>query len=423
MKKNILGLDLGTNSIGWALIEQGSDKREGKILGMGSRIIPMDASILGKFAEGSSISQTAERTGYRGTRRLRERHLLRRERLHRVLNVLDFLPEHYSQQIDFTKRFGQFKTETEPKLVWNKNNTGEFEFLFQDSFTEMVADFKAKGQDTRIPYDWTIYYLRKKALSKKIKKEELTWIILNFNQKRGYYQLRGEEEEENRNKLVEFHSLKITKVEADEETNAKGETWYSLHLENGWVYRRSSKTSLYDWKDKVRDFIVTTDIDENDEVKLNKDGEEKRSFRAPKEDDWTLVKKKTEQEIEQSQKTVGTYIYENLLQNPIQKIRGKLVRTIERKYYKDELKEILLKQIELQPELFTKELYNDCVRELYRSNETHQSQLSSRDFLHLFIDDIIFYQRPLKSQKSNIGDCTLEFRERKIHRLDKQERP
>ena len=34
--KKILGLDLGTNSIGWALV----DSKGQKILGMGSRIIP-----------------------------------------------------------------------------------------------------------------------------------------------------------------------------------------------------------------------------------------------------------------------------------------------------------------------------------------------------------------------------------------------
>ena len=59
----------------------------------------------------------------------------------------------------------------------------------------------------KVPYDWTIYYLRKKALTQKIEKEELAWLLLNFNQKRGYYQLRGEEEEEILNKRVEFYSL------------------------------------------------------------------------------------------------------------------------------------------------------------------------------------------------------------------------
>lgn len=413
--KRILGLDLGTNSIGWALVEQDFENKRGNILGMGSRIIPMSQDILGDFGKGNSISQTAERTGYRGVRRLRERHLLRRERLHRVLNLLGFLPEHYASQIDFEKRLGQYLEETEPKLAWKKsgekkNTKDQFDFLFQGSFAEMIADFKANGQNIKIPYDWTIYYLRKKALSQKIEKEELAWIILNFNQKRGYYQLRGEEEEENPNKLVEFYSLKVIEVKADEEPNKKGETWYSLVLENGWIYRRSSKTDLSDWKDKVKDFIVTSDVNDDGSIKTNKEGEEKRSFRAPKEDDWTLIKKKTEQEINQSHKTVGTYIYENLLQNPNQKIRGKLVRTIERKFYKHELKAILEKQIELQPELFTNDLYNDCVRELYRNNETHQLQLSKRNFVHLFLNDIIFYQRPLKSQKSSIGNCSLEYK-------------
>src|SRR5690606_25819738 len=101
--KKILGLDLGTNSIGWALVEQDFENKDGNILGIGSRIIPMTQDVLGEFGRGNSISQTAERTGYRSVRRLRERHLLRRERLHRVLNILGFLPEHYACQIDFDK--------------------------------------------------------------------------------------------------------------------------------------------------------------------------------------------------------------------------------------------------------------------------------------------------------------------------------
>lgn len=412
--KTILGLDLGTNSIGWALIKQNFDEKQGEILGMGSRIIPMSQDILGEFGKGNSVSQTADRTKYRGVRRLRERFLLRRERLHRVLNVLDFLPKHYASQIDFEKRFGKFKSNTEPKLVYDNKD-----FIFKNSFKEMLNDFqknqpqllkKENGEDKLIPYDWTIYYLRKKALSQKIEKEELAWILLNFNQKRGYYQLRGEEEEENHNKLVEFHSLKIVDVIADELQKGKSEIWYSLILENGWIYRRSSKTPLFDWKDKIRDFIVTTDLNDDGSIKTDKDGKEKRSFRAPAENDWTLVKKKTEQKIDQSHKTVGEYIYETLLKNPKQKINGKLVRTIERKFYKDELKQILEKQKEFHHELKNDDLYNDCIRELYRNNESYQLTLSKKEFVHLFMEDIIFYQRPLRSQKSSISNCTLEFR-------------
>ena len=39
--------------------------------------------------------------------------------------------------------------------------------------------------------------------------------------------------------------------------------------------------------------------------------------------------------------------------------------------------------------------------------------LSAKDFAHLFLEDIIFYQRPLKSKKSSISNCTLEYRKYK----------
>jgi len=412
--KRILGLDLGSNSIGWGLIEQDFQQKEGKIIASGSRIIPMDQGILGDFEKGNTVSQTAERTFYRSTRKLRQRHLLRRERLHRVLHILGFLPPHYDKQIDFSKRYGKFVDNTEPKLAYEEGG-----FLFMDSFQEMLSDFKShqptlfyskkNGEESKIPYDWTIYYLRKKALSQKISKEELAWIILNFNQKRGYYQLRGEEEVENPNKEVTYYSLMVTDVTA-EAPNKKGEIWYSIQLENGWVYRRTSKIPLDDWKGKVRDFIVTTELEEDGSIKRDKEGKEKRSFRAPSEDDWNLLKKKTEQDINTSKKTVGTYIYDHLLQNPNEKIKGKLVRTIERKYYKEELKAILEKQIALQPELFTDQLFADCIRELYSKNEAQQRNLVARDLVHLFVEDIIFYQRPLRSQKSTIANCSLESR-------------
>lgn len=453
MKKNILGLDLGTNSIGWALIEHDFENKQGKILGMGSRIVPMDAGEMGKFAEGSSISKTADRTKYRSARRLRERNLLRRERLHRVLNVLGFLPEHYASEIDFEKHFGKFKEETEPKLVWRKNGKkkngkDKFEFIFPELFKEMLADFRMsqpellsgnnkKGEPFKIPYDWTIYYLRKKALEEAITKEQMAWLILNFNQKRGYYQLRGEEEVDDRNKKEFVALLKIINVEKGEvdKKNDK-KNWYSITFENGWKHSFPFTTEP-NWLNTEREFLVTEEYDDDGNIKIVKDkkkdtdGREKRNITtlpsfeeiellSKKEQDkfYGKIKARTEITIAKSNKTVGSYIYDTLLQKPSQKIRGKLIRTIERKFYKDELIAILKKQIELQPELFTDDLYNACVRELYRSNEAHQLQLSQKDFVHLFVEDIIFYQRPLRSQKSAIGNCTLEYRLHKMNVKD-----
>jgi CRISPR-associated endonuclease Csn1 len=413
--KKILGLDLGTNSIGWALIENDFNKKEGKIHGLGSRIIPMSQDILGKFDSGITVSQTAERTNYRGIRRLYQRDNLRRERLHRVLNILNFLPKHYADVIDFENRLGQFKPETEVKLPFKKNKDGNFDFLFQESFNEMVEEFKSVGIEIKIPYDWTIYYLRKKALSQKITKEELAWIILNFNQKRGYYQLRGEEETVSKDKLEEFYSLKVADVEATEDTNAKG-TWYNINLENGWIYRRQSKDPLFDWKGKVREFIVTTNLENDGNTKKDRDGNEKRSFRAvDSEKDWIAIKEKSQQEIDifnNKNNTVGvaTFIFNTLLQKPEQKIRGKLIKTIERKYYREELKAILKKQINEHPELQNRSLYKDCIDELYQYNEAHKGNIKENGFDYLFLEDIIFYQRPLKSKKSSISNCPYESR-------------
>lgn len=462
--KTILGLDLGTNSIGWALVKQDFDNKQGEILGMGSRIIPTDPETLGRFENGNPLSKanagraftpSGKRTDYRSARKLNERHLQRRERLHRVLNILGFLPEHYKNEIHFTeevvnvktiKKYGKFRADKEPKLVWKPNGKREngkekFEFLFQDLFKEMVEEFKKNqpqlfyakenGEITKIPYDWTIYYLRKKALSQKVSKEELAWLILNFNQKRGYYQLRGEEEENNKNVKEFVTNLIISNVEKGE-VDKKNEkrNLYKITFSNGWEYNATFITEP-NWKDTEKEFLVTEEYDDNRIIKIVKDkksdtiGKEKRritplptfeeiDLMSKKDQDkiYGKIKARTELTIRNSHSTVGSYIFNCLLQNPKQKINGKLVRTIERKLYKEELKLILEKQIELQPELFTEDLYFNCIRELYRSNEAHQQLLNSKnDFTHLILDDIIFYQRPLKSQKSSIGNCSLEFRE------------
>lgn len=442
--RKILGLDLGTNSIGWSLISTDEAGNPNKIIGLGSRIIPMDASTLGSFDKGVTLSQAAQRTQYRSARRLRERNLLRRERLHRVLHILEFLPDHYDASIDYEHKLGKFKADQEPKLAWrprclDNEESSTFDFMFMNSFNEMLMDFQSKhpellegknlkGKDIKIPYDWTIYYLRKKALTHKIESKELAWIILNFNQKRGYYQIRGEEDEtQEKHEYVETHRIiKIDKGETDKKNKLR--TWYNLTLSNGWVYS-ATFTSEPKWLDQEKEFLVTEELDDEGNIKITKDrrtdtiGKEKRKItplpsfdeiesmsKAEQDKIFKKIKAKTELTISASNKTVGEYIYESLLKNPKQKIRGKLVRTIERKFYKDELIKILKKQIELQPELFSNEKYKLCIKELYRNNNAHYNSLLKRDFIFLFVDDILFYQRPLRSQKSSIGNCSLEYR-------------
>ncbi len=505
--KKILGLDLGTNSIGWAIVEQDFDKKEGKIIGIGSRIIPMSQNEISDFGKGITKSATALRTEKRGIRRLYQRDHLRRERLHRVLNILDFLPEHYKNSIIWGKeegikekdwkKHGQFKENVEVKLPYkplpkkNDSNKQEYDFIFKESFEKMLADFKKhqpdlfykkkNGEETKIPYDWTIYYLRKKALTKKISDYELAWLILHFNTKRGYYQQRGDENiEEKDGKIIETVEESILSVEeinkneykvtlsddteyieksniqlsykgekrlvkhitatkTDRKTkekyidkykqvvylitskvtnikkldvDKKGFTKYQVDLENGMTFEKSKKREI-DWLNKEKTVLLTYKI-----------GENKTSLKisAPEETDWTLLKLKTEQDLNNSRKTVGEYIYDTLLSMPNQKIRGKLIRTIERKYYREELEKILQKQSRLNLKLQNLDLYEQCVDELYSHNESRRNILQNikdeNKFQFLFINDIIFYHRPLKSKKSLIANCKYETRTILIDRSD-----
>ncbi len=412
--KHILGLDLGTNSIGWAVINATTDENTHKeqLIGInaaGSRIIPMDAAQLGDFNKGNTVSQTANRTQYRSTRRLHERKKLRRERLHRVLQLLGFLPPHYAAQLD---RYGKFIANSEPKLAWVKNTNHLYHFIFQESFQEMLNDFtQADGSAKKIPYDWTLFYLRKKALTQKIKKEELAWILLNFNQKRGYHQLREEETEKPTSKTrLYFDSQTITDIVDTGETY-KGLKIFTLTLANGEKGKWYGK-NIPDWKGQKKDIIVSIDLDKNGNDKCDESGEPIRRFKIPTEQEWEeqwgLVKAKTEKDLNTSGKKVGTYIYDTLLQAPDQKIRGKLIRTIERKYCKEELYQILTTQEKFHPELQDKNLLQACIEELYPSNEAHRNTISKYSMSKLLVEDVIFYQRPLKSKKSLISDCPYE---------------
>ncbi|HJC93803.1 MAG TPA: type II CRISPR RNA-guided endonuclease Cas9, partial [Candidatus Phocaeicola excrementigallinarum] len=416
-QKHILGLDLGTNSIGWAVITT-STNEEGKELpdGIncdGVRIIPMDAAVLGDFDKGNSKSQTADRTQSRSTRRLYERSKLRRERLHRILDLVGFLPPHYSKQLN---RYGKFIAVAEPKLPWYKDEQGHWTFIFQESFNEMLADFYRNQPDIvfkgqKIPYDWTIYYLRKKALTQKITKEELAWILLNFNQKRGYYQLRGEEEQEHSSKNRKYFDSQVVIDIIDTNQTYKGMKVLSVILEDGTKGKIFNK-EIPDWIGQKKDIIVTVDLDKEGNDKYDENGELSCRFKIPTEQEWEeqweLIKTKTQNDLDASGKTVGAYIYDTLLQIPKQKIRGKLVRTIERKYYKEELRQILEKQKEFHSEFQDRALYEACVEELYPQNDAHRNLISTYDLIYLFIDDILFYQRPLKSKKSLIADCPYE---------------
>lgn len=87
------------------------------------------------------------------------------------------------------------------------------------------------------------------------------------------------------------------------------------------------------------------------------------------------------------------------------------MKTVERKLYRDELSLILQKQCAFHAELQDRALYARCVEALYPSNEVRRKNIANRDFVYLLMDDILFYQRPLKTKKSLIANCPYEENE------------
>jgi len=140
----ILGLDLGTNSIGWALI----DDAQNKILGIGSRIFPMGVDNLGDGDK--EMSKNAGRTGARGVRRQFFRRRLRKKILLKALSENNMCPMDANDFEDW-KKTKQFPA-------------------------EKLASWFALN-----PYE-----LRQKALNEKLTFEEMGRIFYHLIQRRGF---------------------------------------------------------------------------------------------------------------------------------------------------------------------------------------------------------------------------------------------
>ena len=142
--KKILGLDLGTNSIGWAIV----DEKANKIIGMGSRIFPIGVDNLGD-GEGE-LSKNSRRTGARGIRRQFFRKRLRKKILLKELTSLNMCP------------------------------------LSDDDFDNWKTTKKFPTQELASWFTSNPYELRHKALTEKLSIEEIGRIFYHLIQRRGF---------------------------------------------------------------------------------------------------------------------------------------------------------------------------------------------------------------------------------------------
>lgn len=139
--KRILGLDLGSSSIGWAVVEENSKEiiseteqpLKDRIVAIGSRIIPLTTEENTQFSKGQALTKNADRTAKRTQRKGYDRYQLRRHLL--------------------------------------------------------LEELKLKGMFNGVPLKLpgaALWELRAKAVSEKVSLLELGRVLCHINQKRGY---------------------------------------------------------------------------------------------------------------------------------------------------------------------------------------------------------------------------------------------
>lgn len=390
--KKILGLDIGTNSIGWSLIENDIEKQTGKIIGIGSRIVPMEGREK-DFEAGTSESKAAERRNGRSARRLLQRYKLRRTRLIKVLVELGWFPKDFP--VDF-KELEKF----------NINQFVPYSTSTIDEAKTLLGYKNNKTGERTLLNDWIIYYLRTKALNEKITLEELARILYHFNQRRGFRSSRKEnkqldENEEKRYPLRE-KTIEIVTVNEIIETTEKsnyGKVYMIKYTTtdglsfNGTTIRKT----IPDWLNKQVEFEITQIT--------SKDLTSRFEIRLPDRTDWEKMKIGLEKDMRESGLHPGQYHFTHIMADRNYRIKE---RIIDRSFYQAELKAIWDKQAEFHPVLNDNNSLSTIISLLYQHNVSKQKELIEKGLFYIFNNDIIYYQRNLKSQKHLIGDCQYE---------------
>ncbi|WP_225587020.1 hypothetical protein [Algoriphagus sp. Y33] len=130
--KKILGLDLGTTSLGWAFIHEPEKEVKGsQIIDMGVRIVPLTSDEENDFSKGNNISINADRTLKRGARRNLQRYKQRRNALIEIFKNEKLIPSNFQYAED-----GSSSTFSTLKL---RSDAANERIELEDFFTGVTA--------------------------------------------------------------------------------------------------------------------------------------------------------------------------------------------------------------------------------------------------------------------------------------------
>jgi len=167
--KKILGLDLGSASIGWAVIAENIEngKTKCEILGMGSRIIPYEGTEGKDFAKGTGESRNALRTKARTARKGYDRYQLRRKYLVDVLVKNQMYPDDETRSLPKMKLW-----ELRDKAVHSPVSLMELGRILL--WLNQKRGYKSSRSDANLGKKDTEYVATVKSRHEKIKELDLT---------------------------------------------------------------------------------------------------------------------------------------------------------------------------------------------------------------------------------------------------------
>lgn len=365
----ILGLDLGTNSIGWAVVEK--DGSEFSLLDKGVRIFSEGV----KSEKGVESSRAAERTNFRSARKIKFRRKLRKFETLKVLAENKMCP-----------------LSIEEVSSWRKS--GFKEYPLNDEFLKWL---KTDDDQNINPY-----FFRDKASKGKVSLLELGRAFYHIAQRRGFLSNRLDQSAEG---ILEEHCPKIEDAIEECTTVVELKTEIKDYFDGLDILEKASK-DLDEGEKKLKslfnalDKIIKTNEKDFDKAKI-----EIRE-RLNKKENLGAVKQKIG-EISQAMadgnfKTLGQYFYslynkevekENATSKETEKFNRAKIRnqyTAREEHYLAEF-EIICKAQNIEgindEELLPEKKYSGLAKDLYKA---------------------IFFQRPLKSQKGLIGKCSFE---------------
>ncbi|SNA74986.1 type II CRISPR RNA-guided endonuclease Cas9 [Flavobacterium psychrophilum] len=380
--KKILGLDLGTNSIGWAFINEAENEIEvSSIVNTGVRIVPLTTDEESDFKKGNTISINADRTLKRGARRGLQRFKQRREALLEIFSRIKFIATDFVYaETGASTTFSSYQLRAKSAVEAVTKEELVKVLLMLNKKRGYKSSRKAKTAEEGDAIDGM-------KIAKEIFENNLTpgqWVY-NSLSKGGkfipdFYRSDLQKELE---KIVgfqnQFHSEQMND-KLLEDIQGKSRTLTSQYfsktlnipLAENKGTREETKLQHYKWRNdalaneldlKVLAFIIT---------EINNQINQSSGYLGAISD--------RSKELYFNQETVGQFQYKQLHKNAHAKLKNQVFY---RQDYLDEFEKIWETQVKFHPEL------NDKLKSEVR-------------------DITIFYQRKLKSQKHLVSFCEFE---------------